>query len=345
MFNIGFSGIAAVTAVSHPGGIMQEQFFSNDPDLLMVANVLAWLSALPLFVHVLLAAAVIALIGAAIYSGTSRAARSRAERDHHQRVDEREFALRRDLYPAAAEAIARAQDFLARFPGGDLSKEAAQAMIDQVMGALGRVHLVASESTLKATMALAHAFNAAYLELTQKRQPLVELQNEIDSLGGKISHLSYERDQLLASITRMSGDGMDQHAGIWGDMNMRFDKLHREIANLTGERSDKIARLTRMRRELAVEGTQASLRLAKLGVPAYLALRQELGMPVEEMEYRTLAQRNIAALEQRLHGRAGAAARPDQSAPKVAKLKKAQEPAGAEGKPEEARLKMVLKRS
>lgn len=324
---------------------MEEQFLFSDPDLLIVASALGWLNALPLFVHLLLAAAVIVLIGAAIYASVSRAARNRAERDHHQRVEEREFALRRDVYPAAAEAIARAQEFLARFPSGDLGREAAQAMIDQVMGALGRVHLVASEATLKATMALANEFSTAYLALTHKRQPLVELQNEIDSLATKISHLSYERDQLLASITRMSGDGMDQHAGIWGDMNMRFDKLHREIANLSTERSDKISRLARLRRELAVEGAQASLALAKLGVPAYLALRQELGMPIEEMEYRTLTQRNIAAIEQSLRGRSGAAARAGQPAPKVAKLKQSQEAAAAEGKPEEARLKMVLKRS
>lgn len=296
----------------------------------------AWFAGLPVIVYLLLAAAVLALLGAAAHLRVSGAAQARSEAERLRREEEREFLLRRDAYLPAAEAIARAQEFLARAPAADLGREGGQAVLDAVMGALGKVHLIGSEPTIKATVAFATELNLAYLNLAAQKTPLIELQNEIDSLDAKVGHLGHERDHLLASITRVAGDGLEQHGAIWGEMNLRFDKLHREITGLIAQRSDKMSELIRRRRQFSVEAGRCSLKLAGLGVQAYLALRQELGVAIDELDYRGMTQRRFVEIEKSLR-RLGAAP----AAPAEAKTPATvSEPAA----PQETRLKMVLKR-
>jgi len=332
---------------------MQEHLWLGAPSVVLDNHnaFLEWLSTLPW--HLYLALFVIAVVALAVGLGAraDRNARRQIERDHQRQAAERAQALRREVYLPAAEAIARAQELIAKLPGLDLSREAAQAVIDQVAGALGRVHLVGSEETLRATTAVSAEFSAAYLALAAKRRPITELQNEIDGLDVKVRHLSYERDQLMASITRMAGDGMEQHAALWSDMNLRFDKLHREIANLLNRRGDKVGALSAAQHAYALEAAQHALKLSKLAVPAYLALRAELGMAIDETGYRLLSQRAISEIERQYQQLAGPVQAPPRPAADPAKQPAAAadgaaepRPAGTE-QPHETRLRMVLKKN
>ncbi|MCO4321601.1 hypothetical protein [Aliidiomarina quisquiliarum] len=272
------------------------------------------------------------------------------EQEFIRKRSERDFLLRRDVYLSAAEAIARAQEFLTKTAGLDLNRQAASQVVDHVVGALGRVHLVASERTLKATMAFSTELDLAYIDLMARKQPLVILQNEIESLDRKISQLAYERDNLLASLTRLASDEPEQHGSIWSEMNLRFDKLHRDISKLGTERCDKVATLARLRREFSSNSAKSSLKLAKLGIPLYLAFRAELGLPLDELDYRGLATQNFAEIEKALR----LLDTPTEASSSVlgsSRLNQSMHAAAmgaaaisAAVKPQEARLKMVLGR-
>lgn len=321
---------------------MEEQALQEPYQLLTPDFLLSWLTDLPPLLYVLLAAG---LILAAVTFGLSRSAQMQSERRREQaraRAEERGFALRRDIYPAAAGALARAQEHLARLPNINLSGEHGQAVQDAIAGALGQVQLVGSEAAIRATSAVATELQAGMLQLLARRRPLTELENEIEALDGKISHLSYERDQLMASITRLAGDGLEQHAALWGDMNLRFDKLHREIAGLLSLRSEKQAALARMKHEYSTDAAQAALKIARLSVTACLTLRNELGLVIDESEFRAMAQRNIAEIERHLRQLSPASEAPKGDA--EAHRKSAAGEGKANEQPHETKLRMVLKR-
>lgn len=241
-----------------------------------------------------------------------------------------------DVYLQAAEAIARAQDFLANLPGREDGRREIAQVTDYVNGAMGRLRVVADERTLAATMALANAFSVSCLNLVAKRRPISDLDDDIARLDAKIGHLSYERDQILAHITRAAGERLEGEP-LWNDLNLKFDQMQRRISVLMDERSTKVAARTRLQHELGRDAAQSALNLAQLAVPAYLALREELNLPVDQNRFKKLSERYTEELKQavnRFDGdsrttKAGAATRTKP----LTEAEKAHE------------LKMVLKRS
>lgn len=278
---------------------MEEQYATH----LQVFLHQAWslLTSLQALDYLVLLAGLLGLAAVLVFLRADQTERRRIERNFQQQAADREFALRREVYLPAAEAIARAQDFLGKFPRLDMSRDQAQVVVDHIVGALGKAQLVASETSVQAVMAVASEFTSSYLALAARRQPLAKLAAELADLDKAIEHLAVERDHLLANLTRLSGDSAADKGGQWSDMNRRFDKLHREIGSLLGQRKDKLGQRAAAEHELELEGVQSALRLAKLSVPAYLALREELKLDLDESHYRALAQRSIGELERCLN--------------------------------------------
>lgn len=322
---------------------MEQQFLQTLSRL--PQKLLEWATALQTADYLLLLASLLGLAAVYLFLRGDRTERYQIERKFQERAAEREIALRAEVYLPAADAIARAQDFLGKFPAMNLAREETHAVIDDVLGALGKSQLVASEASVRSVMAVASEFTNGYLVLTARRQQLAKLKVEIAELDSAISHLAVERDHLLASITRIVADSTADKSDMWRELNQRFDKLHREIGSLLGQRKDKLAQCTTLEHEFVLEAHQCALRLIKLGVPAYLALRSELRLAIDEAQYREMAQRHIDEIERNLkaladagkerapiYGLAGLAPRPELTIQPL-------------DLPRDARLKAALKRS
>lgn len=321
---------------------MQEQYLTGLDRL--QHGFATWWSSLQPIDYLMFFGVFLGLAAVYLFIRGDRTERQRIESEYQHRVAEREYALRKEVYLPAAEAIARAQDFLGKFPTSAMPRDQAQMVVDHVLGALGKAQLVASDTSVRPVMAVATEFANGYMALAARRQPIAALSTELEDLDRRVSHLSVERDHLLASITRMAGDGADAQTGLWKDMNLRFDKLHREIGTLLGQRKDKLSQRTKLEHELALETTQRSLRLAKLSVPAYLALRDELRLDIDESQYRNMAQRSIGEIERTLKelAQTGGA----KSERKASGQPPRREPVIApEEAPREAKLRMVVKGS
>src|SRR6266704_5415453 len=90
-----------------------------------------------------------------------------------ERDRDRGMALRRDVYLPALEAVARAHGALgqAANPAVDLTAVGTQMVAD--LATMAKVHLVASEATIRGLLAFQKALMPAYLELVTRRIPLV----------------------------------------------------------------------------------------------------------------------------------------------------------------------------
>lgn len=255
------------------------------------------LAALQLLDYLMLLAGLLGLAALLMFLRSDRTARYQRDREAQLRAAERELQLRKEVYLPAAEAIGRAQDFLGKSPLLDLTQEQALAVVNHVLGALGKAQLVASQASLEPLMAVAAEFTASYAALQARRQPLLRLKAEIAELSSAIEHLAVERDYLLSRLTRLAAERGSEQAELWRQLSRRFDKLHQEIGSMLGKRKDRTVELAQLEHEFAVEAQQRALRLAKLGVPAYLALREELQLEIDATRFQALARRSIGEIE------------------------------------------------
>jgi hypothetical protein len=260
----------------------------------------AWAASLQTVDYVLIFAVLLGVAVVFLFMRADQTARIQMERELQQSMGEREAMLRKEVYLPAAEAIAQAQDFLGRLPAADVARDQLRLVAAQVAGALGKAQLVATDASMRPLVAVTAELTKSQLGLPARRQPLDRLKVELEELDRSIAHLAVERDHLLASLTRCAADtGADQNI-VWHEVNARFDKSHREISSLLGQRKDRQALRSRLERELSLEAIQSALRLAKLALPAYLALRDELRLDTPESEYRIMAQRSISEIERHL---------------------------------------------
>ncbi len=211
----------------------------------------------------------------------------------------RSQALRRQVYLPAAAAIARAQTALVRVAGAGWTREQGAVVADEIGVALGRLQLSADTQVLKPVMAVSTQFAIAQLILAGRRRPLDELKRRIDRLEGRISHLSSQRDRLLTQLSCLAGAAAPEQRR-WDELTTRFDSLDRRIEQSLDERDAKLTQYSRLCHGLLLEAVERSLRIVRLAVPAYLALREQQGLAGDAEQYRALAQDHIAELEQTL---------------------------------------------
>ena len=295
----------------------------------------ASLGALPGSAYLVLAALCLALGSFAVLGRAARLRQLREEAAFQRAERERRRQSAEAACQAAAAAIGRAQSWLAAVQPENASTQ--QAVADDLAAALGALHASAAESTLRATSALATAYASGRLQLRARARPVADLRLQIERMDAKISHLNFERDQLMAGLTRLAGEGMDDQGGLWSDMNLRFDRLEREIASTMELRNEKLGELLRLERQLEAEAARASLKLAKLAVPAWLALRREAGVAVDEEEYRAIAEVGILELERAVAG----IAEPEAPAPR---MRRDPAPAPESARAPEVRLRNALRR-
>lgn len=122
----------------------------------------------------------ISLLGTIIANRANlRRLRLQLQNDRELRNWEREMTFRKDIYTAAAEAIAVSIGALSKFSELSFSpKEVSETYLEQ-MPALAKVNLVAGEDTIRALANFGGGFTGAFLRLAQERMALSNLQEKI----------------------------------------------------------------------------------------------------------------------------------------------------------------------
>lgn len=260
----------------------------------------AWVASFQTVDYILFFAVLLSMVVVFLFVRADQTARIQMEHGLRQGMSEREAVLRKDVYLPAAEAIAQAQDLLGKLSVADMARDQVRHVATQVSGALGKAQLVASEASMRPLVAVTTELTKSQFSMLARRQSLHKLKEDLEELDRTIAHLAVERDHLLASLTRCAADTEANQVIVWHEVNARFDKSHREICGLLGQRKDKQQLKSRLEHELDLEAMQSALRLIKLAVPAYLALRDELRLETSESEYRGMAQRSISEIERHL---------------------------------------------
>jgi hypothetical protein len=140
--------------------------------------------------------------------GHARRQREQLSHDSKMKAMDREFAVRRDVYLGAAEAVAAGFQVLSRFSDPNLDHDVLMQNYMEKAPAMSKVHVVAQENTVSAFMTYGAALAGAFLRLSilranlmQKKQEVAVMQSRVDAyLKDQAQALELIHEQLLNPI-------------------------------------------------------------------------------------------------------------------------------------------------
>lgn len=256
--------------------------------------ILAFLEKVPGTVWAVIIAAVFTLSGVLL---TNRAhdRRFKAQLVHDQDLKnrEREMALRKEVYLAAAEAVSVGLIAVGRFANLEIAHDKLTEEYYSKAASVAKINVVAKETTVRAVSIFSSELGSTFLRLFAKRFPLIRQAQEITMHRGQIDAFLKEQSRILELIKQYNLDG-DKDQGKWDRLQQSFDFERRRFEE-TSKKADELAgplyiKQLKFMEECAEEG----IRLARLLVPVIVSVRKELDLPIDEVEYGRLVEEEIA---------------------------------------------------
>jgi hypothetical protein len=237
---------------------------------------------------------VIALGGVVLTNRASdRRLRIQLGHDRELKARDRELALRKDVYLAAAEAVSAGFYSVARFadlsiPHGQLTQQYLEKA-----PAIAKVHVVAKEQTARAFLHFVGELSAAFLRLFTKRYPLIAQQQRLAMLQDHMNRFGAERDHIVQLMKQYNLDGVPDPRR-WEVLQRNFDFERDRVDKVIKEHTALAAEHYANALEYMKECIAEMMKLANVLVPTIVAVRDELDLPIDEATYRQLVDESIA---------------------------------------------------
>jgi hypothetical protein len=242
----------------------------------------------------------VSLGGVALTNRASdRRLRIQLETDRQLRAQERELGLRREIYLAAAEALQGAFSTINLLPNLDIPQDKISGSYDEKGAAIGKVKIIATEKTIQTVVALASALTGSILQLTAKRIPLLRLKQQMTNLTGLIAGFSKSREQILELMKQYNIDGLNDPQR-FKTLQSNFDFEQKRIMEATGQFSKMERELAEKLLALSEECAAVSQTLGELVIPVVVAVREELGVPIDPVAYGELLKASREHTKQRV---------------------------------------------
>jgi hypothetical protein len=229
-----------------------------------------------------------AIVGAlSALLGSSLAARH----DRKLRREEREMALRRDVYLRAFEAASRLREFFGTLSNTFAAAESPadlQAAVERVQGTgavVSAVDLVGDIGTVKAFSDAQRTFRDELLAVTKEGIALLAPKDRVRALQGEIDNLQGELTNLVSALRSVSPN---QRAGYEQFAVPRLQALTGQLQARNAELAEAHVELGDAKVRLILRSLEASQALEAQLAGAVVEARRELGMPVEAEDFRQL---------------------------------------------------------
>jgi hypothetical protein len=214
-----------------------------------------------------------------------------ASRRQRQELD---HAMRKEVYLAAAEGISATLASFGRFPDPKLPFAKLAEVLNEKMPLISRAQLIAGADAWEHFTSLAFETATLFQRLILKRLPLAELQQQMDQLLADSDRALKGQDLMLEEMKQFNLADDQQSPQKWNIIRGNFDYE----ANRLGRNERAIKRLKpdliRLQMDLAREAIVSVHALGRIGAQAVIAIRKELGVPIDEARY-------LATMEENYH--------------------------------------------
>lgn len=204
------------------------------------------------------------------------------EHDADQRTKEREMALRRDVYLPAAECIAKLQEHLKSYASQTMSNEIRSEITAGVWGHFNKVAIVGSIETIE-------VFDRLYLKFSQLNEPLCLKHLSIHNIDLEIELLNETQPQIVDQINQLLHLLNSEPNGAMSagkiDLGNQVASLRASLHSQFEEVKQKRLLQNELRYEISEDISSAVAEIERLMAEANIAIRKELGMPIDEVRY------------------------------------------------------------
>lgn len=236
-------------------------------------------------------------LGGVVISNRANATRLERQLEHDRLVKklDREYIARKEIFLDAAEAISIAMRSLANFANVDLPQQELMKDFNSKASVLSKVFVIGSPKTMRALGAVNLSLSAAVVELTEKRNPLL---NEhavllIEEKSYKDAQLDFERIIELQKQFNIQGKKDDAE---WNRL-IRLSEMTMDRANKNREIWAKHATDLRSKSIVLYQESLKCHETTTALVPALLeAVREELELPFDSVAFKELSDASSAAL-------------------------------------------------
>jgi hypothetical protein len=194
---------------------------------------------------------------------------------------------------AATEALSEGFASIGRFADLDITNDKITEGFVKKSSAIAKVQIIANEETWRAVANVSNELSAAYLRLFLKRVRLVDRKQDLEILDEQVVSFGKERDRMLELMKQHNLEGVvDEHR--WGVIQNGFDFEQKRISEALERRTSLEVDLFGRQSEIAREAIEELMKLSELLVSAVVAVRRELGLPINEVTYTQIVQELIA---------------------------------------------------
>lgn len=227
--------------------------------------------------------------------------RAQFEHEREQKTKDREMALRKEVYLAAAEAISAGTNAISRFPNLDLLNDQITKDYLEKAPAISKVHVIAKTKTVQAIANFTGELGAVFLKLYARRYELMAEKSKIHIFDNQIAEFGKERDRMLEMIKQHNIEGVIDDRR-WKILQNNFEFEQNRSNEAIARRGELGKSLYEKQLEFMRECVSETAKLGKLLVPLLSAVREELELPFDEESYRLVVEDGISKQELAIDG-------------------------------------------
>jgi hypothetical protein len=205
--------------------------------------------------------------------------------EHKLKTKDREMALRKEIFLDAAEAISAGLSAVGRISNLELENDQVMAVYLEKAPAIAKVHVVASEETVKVLSQLMGDMAAAYLKLFARRYELMAVKNQIINLNNQVAEFGKERQKYLALMQQYNIEVVVDKQR-WDAVNKGYEFENKRAVDAGNQGAELSQSLQAQRLEFVKECTSVSAKLSEMIIPVVLSARKELELPLDAEIYR-----------------------------------------------------------
>lgn len=225
------------------------------------------------------------LAGAGLTNWASnRRLRRQLQYEREEKKREREMALRKEVYMAAADAVSAGINCIPRLTNLEIPTDQITATYAQKVSAIARVYVIAQAETIQALSSFTGEFEAAFLKLAARRHALILEQNEIKFLDEQLAGFEKDRAHILELMKQHNIDGVrDQRR--WDVLKGNFDFEHKRIIETQDRKSTMVQNLVPKEFDFIKDAVAEAVDLKQSLISTLVAIRKELEIPLDENAY------------------------------------------------------------
>jgi len=260
----------------------------------MLADLVRFLEPIPVSFWGVIVGALFALGGVTLTNRAGdRRLRAQFEHERLQKTKDREMALRKEVFLAAAEAVAAGMNAVSRFANFDLPNDQITSDYIEKAPAIAKVHVIARTETIQAMVHFTAELGALYLKLFARRFELMSEKSAIALIDNQVADFGKERDRILEMIKQHNIEGVVDDRR-WNILQGNFEFEQKRIAEALARRAQVVGALQPKHLVFMRECIHDTATLGKLLVPVLSAVRAELELQFDDRTYRELVEDSVA---------------------------------------------------